>query len=191
MDLASLLHSYGYLLIFLGTVAEGESLLVLGGYFAQQGYLQLGGVMLTAYVGAVCGDQLFFYLGRHHAKRLLARFPKLRERVNVALTRVEQHQVKVVLTMRFLWGLRIALPVSLGLTNMRWPKYFALDLLSAAVWATLFSLVGYFAGELFNDLIADLRKYEYWIAGVLVLAAVIAFIWHAGRPRQTKAPEQE
>jgi membrane protein DedA with SNARE-associated domain len=185
MDLASLLHSYGYLLIFLGTVAEGESLLVLGGYFAQQGYLQLGGVMITAYFGAVCGDQLFFHLGRHHAKRLLERFPKLRERVNVALTRVEQHQVKVVLSMRFLWGLRIALPVSLGLTNMRWAKYFWLDLISAAVWATLFSLVGYLAGELFNELIADLKKYEYWIAGVLVLAAVIAFIWHAGKPRWT------
>jgi membrane protein DedA with SNARE-associated domain len=160
-------------------------LLVLGGYFAQQGYLQLGGVMVTADVGAVCGDQLFFYLGRHHAKRLLARFPRLRERVNIALTRVEQHQVKVVLSMRFLWGLRIALPVSLGLTNMRWPKYFALDLVSAAVWATLFSLGGYFAGELFNEFIADLKKYEYWIAGALVLAAVVALIWHAGRPRRT------
>ena len=186
MDLASLLHSYGYALIFLGTVAEGESLLVLGGYFAQQGYLELGGVMVTAYLGAVCGDQLFFYLGRYHAKRLLARFPKLRERVNVALTRVERHQVKVVLSMRFLWGLRIALPVSLGLTNMRWAKYFALDLISAAVWATIFSLVGFFAAQLFDDFIADLKRYEYWIAGALVLAAVVAFIWHAGRPRRTK-----
>jgi membrane protein DedA with SNARE-associated domain len=186
MDLASLLHSYGYALIFLGTLAEGESLLVLGGYFAQQGYLELGGVMFTAYVGAVCGDQLFFYLGRHHAKRLLARFPKLRERVNLALARVERHQVKVVLSMRFLWGLRIALPVSLGLTNMRWAKYFWLDLISAAVWATIFSLVGYLAAHLFDDLIADLKQYEYWIAGALVLAAIIAFLWHAGRPRRTR-----
>jgi peroxiredoxin len=61
MDLESLLHHYGYLLIFFGTVAEGETLLLLGGYFAAQGYLNLGGVMLTAYVGAVCGDQMSLY----------------------------------------------------------------------------------------------------------------------------------
>jgi membrane protein DedA with SNARE-associated domain len=186
MNLESLLHEYGYLLIFLGTVAEGETLLLLGGYFAQQGYLSLGGVMLTAYVGAICGDQMFFHLGRHQAKRLLMHFPRLRERVNVALTRVEAHQAKVVLSMRFLWGLRIALPVSLGLTHMRALKYFWLDLISAAVWASLFSLLGYGAGRVISDVIDDLKRYEYWIAGALVLAAVIAFLWHAGRPRRPR-----
>lgn len=184
MDLESLLHTYGYLLIFVGTVAEGETLLLLGGYFAQQGYLSLGGVMLTAYIGAVCGDQMFFHLGRRHAKRLLLRFPRLRERVNVALSKVENHQVKVVLSMRFLWGLRIALPVSLGLTDMRATKYLWLDLISAAVWATTFSLLGYVAGQFISDFIHDLKRFEYWIAGALVLAAVIALIWHAGRPRR-------
>jgi membrane protein DedA with SNARE-associated domain len=186
MDLESLLHSYGYLLIFLGTVAEGETLLLLGGYFAQQGYLNLGGVLLTAYVGAVCGDQLWFHLGRRQAKKLLARFPRLRDRVNLALTKVEKHQTKVVLSMRFIWGLRIALPVSLGLTDMRAAKYFWLDLLAAAVWATTFSLLGYGAGHVISDLIDDLKRYEFWIFGGLVLIAVIAFLWHAGKPRRTK-----
>jgi membrane protein DedA with SNARE-associated domain len=186
MDLEALLHSYGYLLIFLGTVAEGETLLLLGGYFAQQGYLNLGGVLLTAYVGAVCGDQMWFHLGRRHAKKLLARFPRLRDRVNVALTKVEKHQTKVVLSMRFIWGLRIALPVSLGLTDMRAAKYFWLDLLAAAVWAITFSLLGYGAGHVISDLIEDLQRYEFWIFGALVLVAVIAFIWHAGKPRRTK-----
>lgn len=185
MDLESLLHTYGYALIFLGTLAEGETLLLLGGYFAQQGYLSLGGVMITAYVGAVCGDQMFFHLGRRQAKRLLSRFPKLREKVNSALVRVEQNQAKVVLSMRFLWGLRIALPISLGLTSMRAAKYFWLDLISAAVWATTFSLLGYWAGHLFGDLVADLKRFEYWIAGMLVLAAAIALIWHAGKPRRS------
>ena len=57
------------ILLFLGTLAEGESLLVLGSYFAHRGYLELGGVMLTAFVGAVCGDQLFFHLGRACPRR--------------------------------------------------------------------------------------------------------------------------
>ena len=190
MDLAELLHNYGYALIFLGTVAEGESLLVLGGYFAQQGYLNLGGVMITAYLGAVCGDNLFFHLGRHHAKRLLARFPKLRERVNLALARVEKHQAKVVLSMRFLWGLRIALPIALGLSNMPTRRFVWLNLLSAAVWSNVFAIVGYAAGELVRQLEADLHRYEKWIAAVLVLAAVVALAWHSGRPRRCDQSDQ-
>jgi len=184
LDLPALLHQYGYLMIFLGTLAEGESLLVLGSYFAHRGYLDLGGVMLTAFVGAVCGDQLFFHLGRRHAKGLLERFPKLRDKVNVALRRVEDHQVKVVLSMRFLWGLRIALPVALGLTNMSARRYLLVNLLSAAIWSTVFSLAGYGVSRVLSQVIGNLHHYEWWIAGGLLLIAVIAAAWHFGRPHR-------
>jgi len=184
LDLPALLHQYGYLMIFLGTLAEGESLLVLGSYFAHRGYLDLGGVMLTAFVGAVCGDQLFFHLGRRHAKGLLERFPRLRDKVNVALRRVEDHQVKVVLSMRFLWGLRIALPVALGLTNMSARRYLLVNLLSAAIWSTVFSLAGYGVSRVLSQVIGNLHHYEWWIAGGLLLIAVIAAAWHFGRPHR-------
>jgi membrane protein DedA with SNARE-associated domain len=186
MDLPGLLHSYGYALIFVGTLAEGETLLMLGGYFAHHGYLELGAVIVTAFVGAVCGDQLFFYVGRHHAKRLLGHFPKLRDKVNVALRRIEYHQVKVVLSMRFLWGLRIALPIALGLSNMRTRRFVWLNLVSATVWSTVFASLGYAAGELVRQLEADLHRYEKWLAGILVLAAVAALAWHSGRPRRSE-----
>ena len=179
MDLAALLHHYGYLLIFFGTFAEGESLLVLGGYFAHRGYLELGRVIVTAFIAAVCGDQLFFYMGRHHAKGLLERFPRLREKVNIALLRIEHHQNKVVLCMRFLWGLRIALPLALGLTNMNARRFLWLNLLSAAVWSTVFALAGFGTGRLFANVVADMHSYEKWIALGLVLVGgvVLALRW--------------
>ena len=185
MDIPALLQQYGYLVIFFGTMVEGETLLMLGGYFAHRGYLDLGGVIATAFAGAVCGDQLFFHVGRHHAKGLLARWPKLRDKVNVALKRVENHQVKVCLSMRFLWGLRIALPVALGLTNMSARRYFWLNLVSAAVWSCIFAVVGFGASRVFAALVEDLHRHEKWIAAILLLITVIALIWHLGRPRRT------
>jgi len=189
MDLPALLHTYGYLLIFFGTLAEGESLLALGGYFAHQGYLELPLVILTAFCGAICGDQLFFYIGRHHAKRLLARFPKMRDKVNVALTRIENHQVKVVLGMRFMWGLRVALPIALGLTNMRARRFLWLNLISAGVWSCVFALIGFGAGRVISRLVADLKHYELWIAGGVAVIAAAALLWAFGRPR-TANPEK-
>ena len=183
MDLSSLLHQYGYALIFLGTLAEGETLLMLGGYFAQRGYLDLGGVIATSFIAAVCGDQLFFHLGRRHAKGLLARFPRLRDKVNLALRRVENHQVKVVLSMRFLWGLRIALPVALGLTRMDARKFFWLNLLSAAVWSSVFAFVGFGTSHLVTRIVDNLHQFEKWIAlAVLLLATLILWVrWHGAR----------
>jgi membrane protein DedA with SNARE-associated domain len=186
MDLAALLHQYGYAFIFVGTLVEGETLLILGGYFAHHGYLQLPGVIVVAFVGAICGDQFFFYVGRHHARGLLERFPKLRDRVNVALRRVENHQGKVVLGMRFLWGLRIALPIALGLSNMKLRRFFWLNLVSAAVWSVVFAVIGYGASQVLSTLIEDLRRYEWQIATVLVVIALVALAWHFGRPRRPR-----
>jgi membrane protein DedA with SNARE-associated domain len=183
MNLESLLHQYGYLMIFLGTLAEGETVLMLGGYFAHGGYLDLGGVIFTAYIAAICGDQLFFHLGRRHAKLLLGRFPRLRDKVNVALHRVERHQVKVVLSMRFLWGLRIALPVALGLTGMSARKFLWLNLLSAAVWSSVFALVGFGTSHVAAQIVDNLHHYQKWIAaGVLLVAALVLWLrWHGTR----------
>ena len=183
MDLPALLEQYGYFLVFFGTLAEGETVLVLAGYFAHRGYLDLGAVMVTAFVGALCGDQLFFHLGRRHAKGLLERFPKLRDKVNVALRRVEDHQVKIVLTMRFLWGLRIALPVALGLTTMNARRFFWLNLVSAAVWSCTFALVGFGVSRAVSRLFEDMRPHEKWLVlAVLAVAALVLWIrWHGAR----------
>src|SRR5262249_5531913 len=110
----------------------------------------------------------------------------LRDKVNVALRRVEDHQVKVVLTMRFLWGLRIALPVALGLTNMSAKRYFWLNLVSAAVWSCVFATVGFGVSRIFSTLVSDLQHHEKWIAAVLVVITVVALIWHFGRPQRPR-----
>ena len=42
------------------TFLEGETILVLAGLAAHQGYLVLTWVILAAFLGSLCGDQLFF-----------------------------------------------------------------------------------------------------------------------------------
>jgi membrane protein DedA with SNARE-associated domain len=164
-------------------------LLVLGGYFAHRGYLALDGVMATAFVAAVCGDQVFFHLGRRHASRLFARFPRLHDKVSVAVSRAERHQTLVVLGMRFAWGLRIALPLAMGMTRMNARRFFWLNLLSAAVWAALFSCLGYSTSKLFDHLVDDLHRYELWIAGGLVTVALVVLAFRWGSSQLSNRPD--
>ena len=73
--LESLLASYGYPIVLLGTFLEGETVMVLAGVAAHMGYLSLDWVIACGFCGTYIGDQLYFYLGRKHGKTMLARHP--------------------------------------------------------------------------------------------------------------------
>ena len=71
MNLPQILTDYGYLGVFIGTLMEGETVLLLAGFAAHQGYLVLGLVIAVAFVGGTLGDQIAFFLGRRYGNRLI------------------------------------------------------------------------------------------------------------------------
>lgn len=172
MVLSRLLEQYGYAAVFVGALAEGESMLMLGGYAAHRGYLELAGVIATAFVAAVVGDQIYFHLGRRYGPRLLARRPRLNAKVNRAVQIVGRHGTWVVLVMRFMWGLRIALPLAVGMSAMTARRFLGLDLIAAAVWSTVIACIGFGGTRVLTSWIADLHHHEHWIVGILLLLAL-------------------
>ena len=61
MTLASFLSSYGYPALLIGTFLEGETILVLGGLAAHQGYLSQVEKWLLVAVAAVGGLAWLIY----------------------------------------------------------------------------------------------------------------------------------
>ena len=177
MHLSDLLQHYGYLAVFVGGFVEGETILMLGGYAAHRGYLELPWVIVTAFAAAVASDQAYFHLSRHYGGRLLSRFPALRPTVERALRLVERHGSVAVVSMRFLWGLRIALPFGIGLSGMSARRYLLLDVAGAAVWSCTFGLAGYGATQLLAQWLGHVHRYEKWIVGSLVLLAIGVLVW--------------
>src|SRR6184192_3049188 len=70
-----LLHKFGYLAVFVGTFLEGETILVMAGFFAERGYLEIVAVIFVAAAGAYVGHVFWFRLGRSQGVKLLDRFP--------------------------------------------------------------------------------------------------------------------
>jgi putative Ca2+/H+ antiporter (TMEM165/GDT1 family) len=90
--------------------------------------------------------------------------------------------------MRFLWGLRIALPIALGLTTMPALRYLALDLVSAALWSRVVTLAGFTAGHAVMKFFDDLRNYEIWIVlAVLVIGAAEQYAPKSEKQRKGKS----
>lgn len=191
MDIAYLIARFGYAAVFAGTLLEGETVLLLAGYAAHRGYLDFGIVVGVAWLGATLGDQLFFWLGRRHARRLLAARPALNTKIARALAWIARHPDLAILAMRFLWGLRTALPVALGMSRVSWRRFFWLNLVSAAGWATLIASAGWSFGALIARHAPAWHRYEHWGMAAIVGLALAAHGVHRWRARNsTREPKQ-
>ena len=75
LHLPELIQTYGYSAIFAGTLLDAETVLLIGGFAAHRGYLDLPTVVGVAIAGSFLANQLWFFLGRWHGEKLLERFP--------------------------------------------------------------------------------------------------------------------
>ncbi|MBV5341349.1 MAG: DedA family protein [Deltaproteobacteria bacterium] len=185
------LEIHGYWVLFVGTFLEGEAVLLLAGFLAFQGYLDIVGVICTAWAGSFLGDQTFFYLGRFKGRVLLKRFHSIAKKFREALKLIEKYGNFVAFISRFTYGFRIVLPIILGITNLAPRTFLWINLASALSWAVLFSLLGYLFGKSASLVLDNVSNYEHYL--VLALLGFICIAWcvHAYHVWKLKKPARE
>lgn len=169
------LETHGYWVLFIGTLLEGEVILIMAGFLAFQGYLEIALVIATAFCGSFLGDQCYFYLGRNHGRLLLQRFHFIARRLREALRLIEKYGVLVTFISRFTYGFRIVLPIIIGITKLPPRTFFFINLASALLWAFVFSTVGYLFGKSASFFLHDIRQYEFYL--LIILAGIMTTIW--------------
>lgn len=178
MDLNTLIANYGYGAIFIGTFLEGETILVLAGLAAHQGYLALSGVILAAFLGSLCGDQLFFYLGRKHSQAVLSRRPAWKKKADKIHQMMQRYETVMILSFRFLYGLRTIAPFVIGTSPVSFKKFIVLNAVGALVWAAAVSTGGYLFGRALEMLIGKIKHYEVQIFVLIALIGLIIWSVH-------------
>ncbi|WP_238530012.1 DedA family protein [Alicycliphilus denitrificans] len=174
MTVVELIQSYGYLAVAAGTFLEGETVLLVAGAAASRGHLWLPAVVAVAALAGFAGDQLYFFLGRRHGARLLERFPSLQARTAHARALLERHDLPVILSIRFLYGLRIAGPLAMGMSGVPWLRFFLLNGAGALVWALAVASVGYGFGHALAHWLAAIDADELW---ALAAALLLGLAW--------------
>lgn len=186
-DLSSLLHEHLYLAIALGGLVEGETVVVLAGLAAHQGYASWWVVTLFAALVNALVDQFWFLMGHWRGRAVLARLPGLARRVGRLAPRLYHHRRWLVFGLRFSYGLRVAGPLALGMTRMPLAEFALLNLPAALLWSAIFTGLGYLGGVAVIALLARARPYEHVI--VAAALAVGALAWWLAR-RRTASPAQ-
>ncbi len=180
--LTTLLQTYGYAVVFvlvalesLGIPLPGETVLVTGAAFAASGRLSIYGVVVTATVAAILGDNGGYWIGRKGGLRLVRRYGHhLRIRESHLLRAQEffrVHGAKTVFIGRFIALLRTWAAVLAGAANMRYGTFMAYNALGGITWAVAFGTLGYLFGR-------NLPRLEHYIGqatvAVVLLAALLA-----------------
>lgn len=174
MDFHQLIIDYGYLALFIGTFLEGETILVVAGFLAHSGYLELPWVILAAFSGTFAGDQTFFYLGRFKGIRFLEKRPLWHSKTDKVFDLLHRHQIKVVLGFRFLYGVRNVTPFVIGASRMHPGKFFVLNFLGAMIWAIAVGYLGYQFGDIAESVLGEIKQYEiHFLVGLVTIGLLL------------------
>lgn len=197
---------YGYLIVFLSTLAEntallglalpGNSLALLGAFYAREGTLNLGWVIFFATLGTVLGYHVDYLLGRFALERLLKRWSmsrlgrrlRLAGRVRLARRMLTRHGGKAILFSHVIGHVRSFVALSAGLTRMRYTRFLLFEIVAALLWNTIYSLVGYFIAVELNLLQAFFVRAGWLMLGGLVVLFLAWQLWKRhGRRRRKQA----
>ncbi len=177
---------YEYLVIFIGTIIEGEIVLLTAGFLAYNGIVNIYAVMAIAVLGAITGDNLWYAVGRYGGRAFIDRYGKFmlltKERIRRAGEYFERHGRKTVFFSRFIFGTRIGSAALAGTFGMSRKRFICTNAFGAVTWVIITTFLGYFFGRSFHSLRHAVHGTEVALLILAAAALIIALIRIAVTP---------
>lgn len=198
-DIAQTLGQWTYLVVgvlafletgaFVGLVAPGESVVIVGGVIAGQGEISLIVLIGIVWAAAILGDTTSFFIGRRLGRGFILRHgPKVKideARLEQVESYFDRHGGKTILVGRFIGLVRALAPFVAGSSGLAYRRFIPFSIIGCGLWATAFCVLGYVFYESF-DQVADIAGKATFGFGVTVAAIVGAVFAY----RQLRRPEQ-
>lgn len=188
-----------YLILFLVIFAEtglvvtpflpGDSLLFAVGAFAATGVLNIGWIIVLLLAAAIIGDSVNYSIGHFIGPRVFTdniRFLK-REHLEKTQAFYEKHGGKTIILARFIPIVRTFAPFVAGVGVMEYRRFILFNVIGAAIWVPLFSLLGYF----FGNLPFVRHNFEYVILAIIVISVLPAVYEYLKDRREMAAKRME
>ncbi|HEX3577210.1 MAG TPA: DedA family protein [Thermoanaerobaculia bacterium] len=184
-----LLQKFGYLAVFVGTFLEGETILVMAGFFAERGYLKLPLVVITACAGAYVGHVFWFFLGRKQGVKLLDRFPRMKRHFGKGIRLFERYGAPAIFITQWLYGLRITCAVIIGISKVSTIKFLIYEALTCIVWAIVIGTAGYYFGRAVERVLGRAAHIEKYGLLVLLVAGIGIWAYHRWKEKREDAAD--
>ncbi|MDR0942874.1 MAG: DedA family protein [Holosporales bacterium] len=165
------IRDWGYLAVLLGSIFEGEVILITASAFAALGHLSIVKIFFLAFVTTVAVDQAMFWIGYEVGTDwLVKKFPRLEKPRARAFSLLHKMDILFIFAFRFIYGIRTVSPLIIGSAKIKPSRFIVFNILSGLVW----SFVGCFLGYTIADVVIDgeFNSSSYSVAIPIIIAIV-------------------
>jgi len=161
--LYNLTLTYGvitYLILFLVIFCEtglvvtpflpGDSLLFAAGAIAALGSLNILVLLAVLIFAAILGDTVNYWIGHFFGEQLIAhpKSPIKQSHIDKTHAFYEKYGGKTIILARFVPIVRTFAPFVAGIGKMHYSTFISYNIIGAIAWVMLFTLAGYFFGNI-------------------------------------------
>ena len=203
--MAPILDRWGYLAVAgmigvesFGVPAPGQTIMVAAAIYAGYGRLNIWGVAAIAFVAAVMGDNIGYWIGIRGGRKIAHKYGKYIFLTPERLERAERFFARrgnrIVLVARFIDGIRQFNGIIAGITAMPWRTFLLYNAIGAFLWVGWWTTIAYVLGNHLVEIIDHAHRYKWWaIAAVVVAIGLYAWlhIRHIRRRRARGAAQSE
>ena len=168
------LKEYGYIVLFVWSIFEGELGLIMAGIMSHTGDMFLPIALLVGALGGFVGDQIYFYIGRFNKRYIHRQLITHRRKFAIAHLLIKKYGWPIIFVQRYMIGMRTAIPMAIGLTKYSAKKFAFINFISALFWASATIIPAYYFGE--NILNALKWGKAHWYFAIPLLTIVIGGI---------------
>jgi membrane-associated protein len=183
--LANIINQYGvwtyailFLIVFMETgfvvtpFLPGDSLLFAAGTFAGLGSLNVWLLMVLLIIAAIAGDTVNYWIGHYMGDRAYnVRWIK-KEYLDRTHAFFEKHGGKTIFLARFVPIVRTFAPFVAGMGRMSYGYFFSYNVFGGIVWVVLFTLLGFF----FGNIPFVKQNFELVIIAIILISVVPAVV---------------
>lgn len=189
---AVLLVVYAESGLLIGFVLPGDSLLFTAGYMVNQEILRLFGHPLNIHLFvaaialmAILGDSTGYAFGHKVGRKLFLK-PNSRFFKKKYLEQAEQfyqkHGSLTIVLARFVPIVRTFAPIVAGASKMHYNTFLLFNIVGGALWAAIFTYLGYFAGAILTRAGVNIEV----TAIIIILISVAPMVIHALKQKSTR-----
>jgi membrane protein DedA with SNARE-associated domain len=156
------LKEYGYIILFLWSILEGEIGLIMAGIMTHTGDMSYPLAVFIAGLGGFAGDQIYFYIGRFNKNFIQRKLHRQRRKFAIAHLLLKKFGWPIIFVQRYMYGLRTVIPMSIGITKYDAKQFAFINLISAWVWAAITITPAYIFGAEILELLTYAKQHWYF-----------------------------
>jgi membrane protein DedA with SNARE-associated domain/membrane-associated phospholipid phosphatase len=180
-------HILGYWIAFFAALLEttigiglflpGSTIILFLGALSARGYLDTGGLLWFAILGAILGDNTNYYLGRKYGAKWLKKGFWFFKSNHVEKTRyfMEAHGAKSVFLGRFIPSVKELVPFVAGSVKMNKRTFTLWNVLGAVGWGFEWVLAGYIFAQSLNLAELWLSRAGLFFSFLLMFGGILYF----------------